>query len=94
MKAHIPVSELEAVSRTGTVFKVPVGKSLLGRIVNALGRPIDGFGEINSATLRPIEAVIPGIVERSPVNESLETGIMAIDALVPIGKGQRELLNW
>lgn len=92
LEAHIPVSELEAVSRTGTVFKVPVGKSLLGRIVNALGRPIDGLGEINSATLRPIEAVIPGIVERSPVNESLETGIMAIDALVPIGKGQRELL--
>lgn len=92
LEAHIPVSELEAVSRTGTVFKVPVGYSLLGRVVNALGRPIDGLGDLQNTSLRPIEAVIPGIVERSPVNESLETGIMAIDALVPIGKGQRELL--
>ncbi len=92
LEGHKPVSELEAVRRTGSVFRVPVGAELFGRVINAQGKPIDGLGNLQKSSMRPIEAVIPGIVERSPINESLETGIMAIDALVPIGKGQRELI--
>ena len=88
----IVVSELEVARRTGSVFKTPVGMKLLGRVINAEGKPIDGMGDIPVDEYRPIEAEIAGIIERSPVNESLETGILAIDALVPIGKGQRELL--
>lgn len=87
----IVVDELEVVKRTGTVFKVPVGMSLLGRTINALGKPIDALGEIKATEFRSVEAPAPQIIERSPVNESLETGIIAIDALLPIGKGQREL---
>lgn len=90
--AHISVKELEAVKRTGGVFKVPVGTTVLGRVLNAIGKPIDALGDLEPAEMRPIEVQIPGIIQRSPINESLETGIMAIDALVPIGKGQRELL--
>lgn len=90
--AHIPVAELEVVKRTGTVFKTPVGKGLLGRVINAVGEPLDAQGPLTIQEYRPIEVAIAGIIERSPVNESLETGIMAIDALVPIGKGQRELI--
>jgi len=92
LHAHIPVKELEIVTRTGSVFRAPVGNAMLGRVVNAIGQPIDALGEIHAQEFRPIEVEIPGIIERSPINESLETGIMAIDALVPIGKGQRELL--
>lgn len=88
----ITVVEREIVRRTGSVFKTAVGDGFLGRVVNALAEPIDGLGAIEAAEYRPIEQAIPGIIERSPINESLETGIMAIDALVPIGKGQRELL--
>ena len=87
-----PVAELETAKRTHTVFKVPVGMNLLGRVINAEGKPLDGAGELNTHEMRPIEREIPGIMERSPVNESLETGVLAIDVLVPIGKGQRELL--
>lgn len=90
--AHISVKELEAVKRTGGVFKVPVGDALLGRVLNAIGKPLDALGDLEAAAMKPIEVQIPGIIERSPINESLETGVMAIDALVPIGKGQRELL--
>jgi F-type H+/Na+-transporting ATPase subunit alpha len=90
--ASRPVAELEVVRRTGTVMKTPVGMAFLGRVINSLGEPIDGLGPIERDELRPIEQEIHGIIERSPINESLETGIMAIDALVPIGKGQRELL--
>jgi F-type H+/Na+-transporting ATPase subunit alpha len=89
---HISVQEQEAVRRTGTVFKIPVGEKLLGRVMNAVGQPLDGFGPLQATELRPIEVSIPGIVERSPINESLETGITVVDALVPIGRGQRELL--
>ena len=87
-----PVTELEVAKRTGSVFKIPVGMELLGRIVSIHGEPIDGLGALACTELRAIEADIPGIAERSPVNESLETGILAVDALVPIGKGQRELI--
>lgn len=86
------VAEREIGRRTGSVFKVPVGMKLLGRVMNALGKPIDGMGSLEAEDEWPIEAEIPGIVDRSPVNESLETGILVIDALFPIGKGQRELL--
>ena len=88
----LPVAELETAKRSHAVFKTPVGMNLLGRIISAEGKPRDGGGEIVAEELRPIETTIPGIMERSPVNESLETGILAIDVLVPIGKGQRELL--
>ncbi len=88
----VPVAELEVAKRTGGVFKAPVGDALLGRVINAVGKPIDSVGELKVTEYRPVEAPVPGIIKRSPVNESLETGIMAIDALVPIGKGQRELV--
>ncbi|MGC2310925.1 MAG: F0F1 ATP synthase subunit alpha [Candidatus Babeliaceae bacterium] len=90
--AYKPVVELEVVKRTGDVFKAPVGMQLCGRVLNVMGKPLDALGNLISEAYEPIEAIIPGIIERSPVNESLETGIMAIDALVPIGKGQRELI--
>ncbi len=90
--SHIPVSEQEVVERTGDVFKVPVSEALLGRTINATGLPIDGLGDIASRELRPIEVQIPGIIDRIPISRSLETGIMAIDALVPVGRGQRELI--
>lgn len=89
---YIPVAEFETVKRTGSVFKTPVGAKLLGRVINALGKPIDSLGEIEAASFEPIEVNIAGIVERSPINESLETGIVVIDSLIPIGKGQRELI--
>jgi F-type H+/Na+-transporting ATPase subunit alpha len=88
----IPVAELETAKRTRGVFKSPVGMGLLGRIISAEGLPRDGAGDLEIAEYRPIETEIPGIMERSPVNESLETGILAVDVLVPIGKGQRELI--
>ncbi len=91
-ESAVPVAELEVAKRTGGVFKTPVGPGLLGRVVNALGKPIDGLGEIKAAEYRSIEAPIPPIVDRSPINKSLETGVLAIDSLVPIGRGQRELL--
>lgn len=88
----IPVAELEVAKRTGTVFKVPVGTSLIGRVVNALGKPIDALGDLQPTEWRPVEAKIPQIIDRSPINESLETGCIAVDTLFPIGKGQRELV--
>ncbi len=92
IQAQVPVAELEIAKRTGGVFKAPVGTNLLGRVLNAVGDPIDDLGPIAYQEKRPIEVRIPGIIERSPINESLETGKLAIDALVPIGKGQRELI--
>lgn len=88
----IPVTESEMARRTGSPFMTGVGNEMLGRVMNVLGKPLDGLGEITTNNTRPIESEIVGIVDRSPINESLETGIMAIDALVPIGKGQRELI--
>lgn len=86
------IFEGEIAKRTGTAFVIPVTMGMLGRAINSLGKPVDGLGDIIADQTRSIESEIPGIVERSPINESLETGIMAIDALVPIGKGQRELI--
>ena len=92
LQASIPVVELEVAKRSGAIFKVPVGMEMLGRVVNAVGLPIDGLAPIKAAEYRPIETVAPSVIERSPINESLETGTMVVDALIPIGKGQRELL--
>lgn len=88
--AHIPVAELEVIKRTGTVFKAPVGDALLGRVINAMGKPIDGLTPLKISEYRSIEAVIPGIIERTPIHQPLQTGTLAIDALIPIGKGQRD----
>ena len=86
------IKEGDTVKRTGKVVSVPVGKSLLGRVVNALGEPIDGKGPITAEAYRPIESPAPGIIDREPVNKPLQTGIKAIDSMIPIGRGQRELI--
>ena len=86
------IKEGDIVKRTGKIIEVPVGKDLLGRVVNALGEAIDGKGPICAETTRPIESHAPSIIDRSSVNEPLQTGIKAIDSMVPIGKGQRELI--
>jgi F-type H+-transporting ATPase subunit alpha len=86
------IKEGDIVKRTGKVAQVPVGQALLGRVVNALGRPIDGKGPVRAKSFRPLESGAPNVVERQPVKEPLETGIKAIDALTPIGRGQRELI--
>ena len=86
------IKEGDTVKRTGRVVSVPVGKGLIGRVVNALGEPIDGKGAIEAEGYRPIEAPAPGIIEREPVNVPLQTGIKAIDSMIPIGRGQRELI--
>lgn len=86
------IKEGDIVKRTGRVVSVPVGKNLIGRVVDALGEPIDGKGVIEAEAYRPIEAPAPGIVDREPVNVPLQTGIKAIDSMIPIGRGQRELI--
>lgn len=86
------VKEGDTVKGTGKVMTVPVGEAMLGRVVDALGRPIDGKGEIKTTTRYAIERKAPSIISRESVNSPLETGIKCIDALIPIGKGQRELI--
>ncbi|QTL96871.1 F0F1 ATP synthase subunit alpha [Iocasia frigidifontis] len=86
------VEEGNTVKRTGRVVEVPVGEELLGRVVNSLGQPLDGQGPINTGRARAIESSAPGIVERQPVDTPLQTGLKAVDTLVPIGRGQRELI--
>ena len=86
------IREGDQVKRTGQIMRVPVGDALIGRVVNPLGQPVDGLGEIKTSKTRPIEASAPGVMERQSVNQPLQTGIKAIDALVPIGRGQRELI--
>jgi len=86
------IKEGDIVKRTGKIAEVPVGEGLLGRVVNALGKPIDGKGPIDADKFRPLEAGAPNVVDRQPVNEPLETGIKAIDGMIPIGRGQRELI--
>ncbi len=86
------IKEGDTVKRTGRVVSVPVGAGLIGRVVNALGEPIDGKGAITAETYRPIESPAPGIIERKHVSVPLQTGIKAIDAMIPIGRGQRELI--
>jgi F-type H+/Na+-transporting ATPase subunit alpha len=86
------LSEGDIVKRTGRIISVPVGPELVGRVVNALGQPIDGKGPIVAKASMPIERLAPGVVARSPVREPMQTGLKAIDAMVPIGRGQRELI--
>ena len=86
------IKEGSQVKRTGKIMQVPVGEAMIGRVVDALGRPIDGKGDIKTQETRPVEFHAPGIADRKPVKEPLQTGIKAIDALVPIGRGQRELI--
>ncbi|PYR14845.1 MAG: F0F1 ATP synthase subunit alpha [Acidobacteria bacterium] len=86
------IKEGDQVKRTGRIISVPVGEEMLGRVVNALGQPVDGKGPIVSKQFAPIERLAPGVVDRQPVKEPLQTGLKAIDAMVPIGRGQRELI--
>jgi F-type H+-transporting ATPase subunit alpha len=86
------IREGHEVRTTGKVLQVPVGKALLGRVVDALGRPLDGKGPIQTDTFYPVEKIAPGIIKRRSVNQPVQTGIMAIDAMIPIGRGQRELI--
>ncbi len=86
------IKEGDEVRRTGRIMEVPVGEALLGRIVNPLGQPIDGKGPIETNKFRPIESPAPGVIQRKPVNVPLQTGIKAIDGMIPIGRGQRELI--
>ena len=86
------VTEGEPVKRTGRVASVPVGDALLGRVVDPLGRPLDGGGPIESSESRPLEFKAPGVIDRQPVTEPLQTGLKAIDSMIPIGRGQRELI--
>jgi F-type H+-transporting ATPase subunit alpha len=86
------IKEGDEVRRTGRIMSVPVGQALIGRVVNALGQPIDGKGPIDTTEFLPIERIAPGVIDRSPVKEPLQTGLKAIDAMIPIGRGQRELI--
>ena len=86
------IKEGDEVRTTGRVMDIPVGREMLGRVVNPLGQPIDGLGPINTSHRRPIEFKAPGIMERQPVCEPVQTGLLAVDAMVPIGRGQRELI--
>ncbi len=86
------IREGDQVKRTGRIMEVPVGEQLLGRVVNALGQPVDGNGPINTTKFRPVESPAPGVMARKSVHEPMQTGIKAIDAMIPIGRGQRELI--
>src|SRR6478672_13774047 len=86
------LEEGDEVRTTGKLLQVPVGKGLLGRVVNTLGEPLDGAGPVESNVYYPVEKIAPGIIRRSPVRQPVQTGIMAIDAMIPIGRGQRELI--
>src|SRR5690348_5410022 len=86
------IREGQEVRTTGRLLQVPVGKALLGRVVNALGQPLDGKGPIKTDAAYPVEKIAPGIIRRKSVSQPVQTGIMAIDAMIPIGRGQRELI--
>ena len=89
---YLQLREGDEVRRTARVLEVPVGKAMVGRVVDALGRPVDGLGPIQTTKTRKVEVVAPGIIKRQPVKEPLQTGIKAIDSMIPIGRGQRELI--
>src|ERR1044071_2924179 len=86
------ISEGDTVKCTGRILEVPIGPELLGRVVNALGQPIDGKGPINAKLSAPIEKIAPGVIARQSVSQPMQTGLKSIDAMVPIGRGQRELI--
>jgi F-type H+-transporting ATPase subunit alpha len=89
---YLKIREGMSIKRTGRILEVPTGEALIGRVVNPLGQPLDGKGPIVSKTTRPVEIIAPGIARRKPVSEPMQTGIKAIDAMIPIGRGQRELI--
>ena len=86
------ISEGDTVKTTGRILEVPIGEAMLGRVVDALGTPIDGKGPIDAKETAPIEKVAPGVIERQSVDQPVQTGLKAIDSMVPIGRGQRELI--
>ncbi len=89
---YLSIEEGDQVNATGRIISVPVGQSLVGRVVNALGQPVDGKGSITSESFRPVERIAPGVMDRQSVNTPVQTGVIAIDAMIPIGRGQRELI--
>jgi F0F1-type ATP synthase alpha subunit len=89
---YLGIEEGDQVNSTGRVISVPVGQALIGRVVNALGQPVDGKGPIQTTTYRPIERIAPGVITRKSVDTPVQTGIIAIDSMIPIGRGQRELI--
>src|SRR5476649_1715533 len=89
---YTKIKEGDEVRTTGKLLSVPVGKGLLGRVVNTLGQPLDGKGPIKSDVSYPVEKIAPGVIKRKSVSQPVQTGIMAIDAMIPIGRGQRELI--
>ncbi len=90
--SDIHVKEGDTVKRTGRILQIPVGEEMLGRVINPLGQPVDGKGPINATQFQPIERKAPGVIQRRPVKEPLQTGLKAIDSMIPIGRGQRELI--
>src|SRR6202044_3325898 len=89
---YAEIREGDTVKRTNKIMSVPVGDAMIGRVVNALGQPIDGKGPIATKDRYPVEKIAPGVVDRQPVREPMQTGIKSIDAMIPIGRGQRELI--
>src|SRR4051794_31625672 len=89
---YTQIKEGDQVKRTGRIMSVPVGDAMIGRVVNSLGLPIDDKGPINTKSFLPVERIAPGVIERQPVREPMATGIKAIDSMIPIGRGQRELI--
>src|SRR5438270_10325248 len=89
---YTKIEEGNEVKTTGKLLQVPVGKGMLGRVVNALGQPVDGKGPVKSDVAYPVEKIAPGIIKRKSVSQPVQTGIMSIDAMIPIGRGQRELI--
>src|SRR5882724_9125062 len=89
---YTKIEEGGEVKTTGKLLQVPVGKGMLGRVVNVLGQPVDGKGPIKSDVAYPVEKIAPGIIKRKSVSQPVQTGIMAVDAMIPIGRGQRELI--
>ena len=89
---YLAIKEGDTVKSTGRLLEVPVGEAVIGRVVNPLGQPLDGGAPIQSSETRKMDIVAPGIAERQPVHEPLQTGIKAIDSMIPIGRGQRELI--
>jgi F-type H+-transporting ATPase subunit alpha len=89
---YTEVKEGDEVRRTGKIMSVPTGEGMIGRVVNALGQPVDGKGPITASKYIPIERIAPGVIDRQPVREPMATGIKAIDSMIPIGRGQRELI--
>lgn len=92
MGDYLSIREGDKVKRTGRIAQTPVGEALIGRVVNAIGQPIDGKGPIDCSKYMPVERIAPGVIQRQPVKEPLQTGLKAIDSMVPIGRGQRELI--